>query len=285
MAMKVAVAGLGMIGGGVARGLLASGYEVVGYDVRPEAFESFAGGIEVAATPAELADAATVLFVAVYDDAQLRDFLAGSNGVLSAEHFPEILIILSTVTTETVRWAAEEAERRGGRVLDCGVSGGAAIERREMVTMVGGDAEAFEAAKPFIASFSPSIFHMGLLGAGMQTKIARNMYHFVTRVAAWESVQLAAAAGVEPHAFLDVLKACAVHSGPFDLLDRGIGWPSPPEVDEETRRRSGLYAHKDLKVAFQLGEEVGVEVPLARVTEGRYDAAVQISDQGERLLA
>ena len=61
----------------------------------------------------------------------------------------------------------------------------------------------------------------------MKTKIARNMFHFITRVAAWESVQLAGAAGVDPQRFVDVLKACGLQSGPFDLLDRDIGWPTP----------------------------------------------------------
>jgi 3-hydroxyisobutyrate dehydrogenase len=275
--MKVAVAGLGMVGGGVARGLVASGYEVAGYDVRAEAFEQFDGLVEVAGTATQVGETADILFVAVYDDAQLRELLSASDGVLAARRPPRVIIILSTVTLDTVRWAAAEGARFNASVLDCGVSGGTAVERREMVTMIGGDADAVEMVRPYLASFSSASFHMGPLGSGMQAKIARNMYHYATRVAAWEGVRLAAAAGIDPHVFVDLVKACARASGPFDLFDRGIGWPTPSIVDEETRRSAASYAHKDLKLSFELGDELGVDLPAARLTDELYDAAVELA--------
>ena len=188
-----------------------------------------------------------------------------------------MLVVLSTVTLDTVRWAAAEGARLGVSVLDCGVSAGTAIERGEMVTMIGGDSDAVEMIMPYLASFSSASFHMGPLGSGMQAKIARNMYHYATRVAAWEGVRLAAAAGLDPRVFVDLVKTCARASGPFDLLDRGIGWPTPSTVDEETRRRAASYAHKDLELSFELGDEMGIDLPAARLTDELYDATLELA--------
>jgi 3-hydroxyisobutyrate dehydrogenase-like beta-hydroxyacid dehydrogenase len=275
--MNVAVAGLGMIGAGTALALAAAGHDVAGYDPRAEVFERLEGRVRPVSRPSELAAGADVLFVAVLDDSQLRDLLAGADGVFHGDRQPEAIVILSTISMEALRWAAHDAGLRGTSVLDCGVSGGFAVERGELVTMVGGEAEDVEKVRPLLESFSTAIFHMGPVGAGMKTKIARNMFHYVTRVAAYEAVELAGAAGVDPQTFVEAMKACGLRSGPFDLLDRGIGRPGSPAVDEDTRRRSAYFAHKDLDVSFDLGEETGVELPLARLADERYDDALRLT--------
>ena len=167
--------------------------------------------------------------------------------------------------------------RLGVSVLDCGVSAGAATGRRDMVTMIGGDPDAVEMIRPYLASFSSATFHMGPVGSGMHAKIARNMYHYATRIAAWEGVRLAAAAGLDPRVFVDLVKTCARASGPFDLFDRGIGWPTPSTVDEETRLRAASYAHKDLELSFALGDELGIDLPAARLADELYDAALDLA--------
>src|SRR5262245_9003764 len=107
-AQVAGVVGLGAIGGHVARALARAGRRVVGFDVREQAFAEFPEA-ERAGSPREVAEAADVVLVAVYDDDQLRHVLTGPSGILEAEAAPAAVCVLSTVTLDTLRWCAEQA--------------------------------------------------------------------------------------------------------------------------------------------------------------------------------
>src|SRR5258708_36522641 len=95
--------------GVVARPLAQSGrYQLFGYDVNPDTSAESAGILSIVDSPRALGEASDVLFVAVYDDSQVRDVLAGAQGLLSGKSRPRAVVILSTVSIDTVRWAGEQ---------------------------------------------------------------------------------------------------------------------------------------------------------------------------------
>jgi 3-hydroxyisobutyrate dehydrogenase len=269
----VGVVGLGAIGAGVARSLANHDYEVVGYDVRPEAVAALAGVARPTATPCELAEASEVVFLAVYDDAQVRDVLSRDDGVLAAAAGVRAVVILSTVTLDTIRWAEHEARARGVSVLDCGVTGGHALtEQGSIVAMVGGSPDAVAAVRPVIEAFGSPTVHTGALGTGMQAKLARNMIVYGRWYVAWEALRLAEAGGVAPEHLIEICDAADRLQDPLSELRRGAlpGAPPSAEIRERRQRLSG-FVHKDLRAAIERGEELGIALPAAALVEQTHE--------------
>jgi 3-hydroxyisobutyrate dehydrogenase len=235
-------------------------HAVSAFDVRPEALAELEGVVSTTASIAELAAGADVVLVAVFDDAQVRQVIAGEAGILAASAAPRVVAVLSTVTLDTILWAGAECEPNGIAVVDCGVSGGRAIARGEpLVAMVGGDPAAVETARPVLEVFGSPVLYMGPLGTGMITKVVRNMLHYSAIAAEWEGARLAANAGVDVERFAEAVRACEALSGGR----MGYGTSVPGDGDLSRERHLARYGLKDLEVALQLGAERGVDLPAA----------------------
>ena len=278
----VAVIGLGRIGGGLVRALTRTrDYELMGFDPSPDAVAAVAGKARAAGSPREAASGAEVVFVAVFDDAQVRKALSGPDGVLAGDPPPKAVVILSTVTPETIRWAGAEAERAGIGLLDCGVTGGPAMEEASMAAMIGGDEDVYAFAKPFIDGFANPALFMGPLGTGMKAKLARNMIVFGSWYVTAEAARVAAAAGVDLDKLVEASDAGDRWSGgPTGLLKRGIrpGEQVVDEADLAIRKGLAAYAHKDVTAARIFAAELGIELPVATLVEQRFDEAVGLSE-------
>jgi 3-hydroxyisobutyrate dehydrogenase len=244
--------------------LARANYTVSAFDIRPEALAELDGVAAPAASIAELASGADVVLVAVFDDAQVRQVIAGDDGILAATTAPAVVTVLSTVTLETIRWAGAACEPRGIAVVDCGVSGGRAIARGEpLVAMVGGDAAAVEAARPVLEVFGSPVLYMGPLGTGMITKVVRNMLHYSAIAAEWEGARLAVNAGIDVERFAEAVRACETLSGGR----MGYGTTVPADGDLSREQHLARYGLKDLDVALELGAAQNVALPAATLAK------------------
>ena len=272
-ATRVGVVGLGAIGAGVARHAVTAGLEVCGFDVRPQVCDALPGVTPVS-TLAELAAAADVAVVAVFDDAQMKEVLGGTDGLLHAPTPPEVIVVVTTVTMESIRWASEAATRAGVGLLDCGVAGGsAAMEAGTMVCMVGGEGADFARALPVIKAFGEPVVHLGPVGAGMAAKLARNMITYAERVVVWEAARLALAGGVRPEGFLEIVEATDQWNSHVSLLRRGFMPATEVNGDPAAGLQASTYAHKDLRAAQAFGNELGLQMSVTALADGLYEAA------------
>gem|GEM_PF-213139 len=282
---SVGVVGLGEIGRGVAAGVVRAGLPLVVCDIRPEATAALAEHAHVASTPAELARLAEAVVVAVVDDDQVLAVTTGPEGALAGGEAGGALVILSTVSLSTVRQVAQAAAARGVDVVDCGVSGGpAAAAEGALVSMVGGTEAAVARLRPVLDAFSSLVVHMGPLGTGLQAKLARNLVQYGSWLAAYEGQRLAEAAGIELAKLAQVVRASDRRiGGASTLMFRDTVAPWPPDADDgvvRAMRAAARLAHKDLRAAIELGRELGVELPLAEMTEARCDAVFGVGRSG-----
>ncbi len=268
------VVGLGDIGRGVASTLQRAGVELTVCDVRPEATEPFAHSARVAASPAEMAGFADVVIVSVVDDAQVREVV---HGVLEANR-PLSVVVVSTVSTTTVTELAAIAAPAGVSLLDCGVSGGpSAAADGALVCMVGGEADAVERVRPVLEVLGSLVLHMGPLGAGLSAKLARNIVQYGSWLAAYEAQTLAEAAGISlPQLGEAIRESDKRIGGASTLMFRETARPLRPEDPRDAglvapMSAAARLAHKDLKAALALGDELGVPLPLAALTDERCD--------------
>jgi 3-hydroxyisobutyrate dehydrogenase-like beta-hydroxyacid dehydrogenase len=209
--VSVGVIGLGMIGGGVAVSLAGRGRVPAVYDLRGDAAGELAGVPDVLPSPAEVARGSDVVLIAVVDAVQVREVLSGPDGVLAGAHPGLIVVVLSTVAVPDIHEFAGACAEVGVALLDCGVTPGDQAAHNGMVAMVGGDDSTVHRAMPVLSDFAKRVVHCGPLGAGMATKIARNVITFGSWRAAHEAAELARTAGVAPQTLIDVVEEADPH--------------------------------------------------------------------------
>ncbi len=278
----VGVIGLGDIGSGVATGLARAGVDLVVCDIRPESTAPFADTVRVASDPAELGRLVDVVVVAVVTDEQVLAVLDGAGGALSGARSGSTVVIVSTVAPSTVTRVADLAGARGVSVADCGVSGGpSSAAEGALIAMVGGDDEVVERIRPVLDAFSSLVVRMGPLGAGLQAKLARNLVQYASWLAAYEAQVLAEAAGIELAKLAQVIKASDARiGGPSTLMFRRTVAPFSSDDDAglvQAMRTAAALAHKDLRAAMELADSLGVDLPLAAMTDARADALFGIA--------
>lgn len=272
----VGVVGLGDIGNGVATSLGREGFPLVLYDVRPEATAPYAETAAIVDSPAALARHADVVVVAVVNDEQVHAVLSGPDGGLAAGGPGTTFVVVSTISLPCVRAIGAEAAGHGVPVLDCGVSGGpTAAASGDLVCMVGGDPAVIERTQPVFEAIASSTVTMGPFGAGLAAKLARNIVTYGSWLAAYEAQRLAEAAGIVLTDLGQVVRASdARFGGASALMFRPTVAPFTDEDDEGlvgAMRAGCSLAHKDLKAALDMAHSLGVDLPLAAMTEDRCD--------------
>ena len=267
--------GLGNIGKPMAVRLTAADdVELWVHDVVADPIaELEAAGAKQAASIAELAEAVDVLGVMVRDDDQVRQVLAE---VLAAPRRPAqrrlTVLVHSTVAPPTPAELAQAAAPHGVDLLDAPVSGGPmGAAEGTLAILVGGTPEAYAAAEPVLRAMGTKVVHAGPIGSGTRFKLARNLLHFASFTAATEAQRLAEAAGLDLVALGDVVRHTdAITGGPGAILYRDTTAELAPDDFWH-----GVFGHvaalgeKDLGFALELADELGVEVPLARIALDR----------------
>jgi 3-hydroxyisobutyrate dehydrogenase-like beta-hydroxyacid dehydrogenase len=141
--------------------------------------------------------------------------------------------------------------------------------------MVGGDPAVIERVRPVFDAVSSLTVTMGGFGTGLAAKLARNLITYGSWLAAYEGQQLAEAAGIPLAQLAEVVKASDVHiGGASRLMFRPTVAPFTEDDDRGlvgAMQSAASLAHKDLEAALQLAGSLGVDLPLATMTERRTD--------------
>lgn len=196
---RVAILGLGLMGTGMARRLLSEKFPVAVYNRSREKAEALAAdGAAVASSPREAAAKARVVISMVADDAASRAVWLGENGAMAGVSPGTVLIESSTLTSGWVRELAAAAARQKCEFLDAPVTGTKPhAASGELLFLVGGSAEALEAARPVLAAMSRDIVHLGPTGSGAVMKLVNNFLCGVQAASFAEAMALVDAAGLD----------------------------------------------------------------------------------------
>jgi 3-hydroxyisobutyrate dehydrogenase-like beta-hydroxyacid dehydrogenase len=263
--------GLGQIGGPMAEHLADHPGGLVVCDIRPEATAAFAQkGARVAADPAEVAKSADVISVMVRDDDQVREVVGG---VLTTARAGTIVAVHSTIRAGTAEHLAEQAAPRRVTVVDAPVAGGfIGAAGATLAVMIGGPEEAVEQCREPFGRWASLIVHVGPVGAGTRAKLARNLLQFAAYSAAAEAQRLAEGAGVDLVDLGNVVRhSDRVTGGPGAIMLRAT---TAPLVGDDPL--FAILSHtrdlgeKDLRLALDLGRELGVDLPFAELALERF---------------
>jgi 2-hydroxy-3-oxopropionate reductase len=263
MAEKVGFIGLGIMGKPMAKNLMEAGYELVLYNRTLEKAEELAeDGAEVAANPREVAANSDIVVTMLPDSPDVRNVVAGEDGVLEGIQEGALLVDMSTISPVVTEELAAKLGERGASMLDAPVSGGdvGAIEGTLSI-MVGGSEEDFERAKPLFDVMGKTVNHVGPTGAGQVTKAANQVVVALTIEAVSEALVLGSKGGVTPEKILDVLSGGLAGNKVMEVKrEKFLSHEFDPGF------RSELH-HKDLGIALAAGREYGVVLPVTAIVD------------------
>ena len=268
--MDVGFVGLGAMGQLMVRRLIDAGHRVTGWNrSRDKAADLIAAGMRWADSPRAVAQSAEMVISIVTDAAAVRAVALGADGVIAGLKAGGIFIDMSTIAPDASRAIAAEFAKAGSIMLDAPISGSpVTVVQGNASVMVGGDAAAFERARPMLLAIGPKVTRIGANGLACQMKIAVNLLLMVEVIAFGEAVALAEKGGVGREVAVDaVLKSVAAspvlgYRGPF-ILDGKM--PEVPLADVTLQQ-------KDMLLALDLGRRLGSPVPLAAAANEMMNA-------------
>ncbi|RNL86138.1 2-hydroxy-3-oxopropionate reductase [Halostreptopolyspora alba] len=272
---NIAFIGLGIMGLPMATNLVKAGYQVSAHDLDPSATQRVADqGGTAATSTAEAVRGADIVITMVPDSPDVEALLLGEDGVFANAESGTLVVDMSTIRPDVSRLVAEEGAKRGLRVLDAPVSGGeaGAIEAKLSI-MVGGEAAAFEEARPVFDVLGTTPVLVGPAGAGQTVKAANQLIVAGNIQLVAEALMFLEAHGVDTEAGLEVLNGGL--AGSTVLTRKG----------EAMRNRAfapgfRIELHdKDMKIVTTAAREAGVTIPLgAQVAQ--YVGALKAQGHG-----
>ena len=153
-------------------------------------------------------------------------------------------------------------------MLDSPVSGTSiTVDQGKASLMVGGDADAFERAKPILEAIGPKVFHMGGNGTAVGLKIAINLSLAVQMLAFSEGVLLAEKSGIDRERVVEAMLASVIAS-PMVAYRGPLVLGHPDEVWFDCH-----MMQKDMNLALEMGRELEVPLPTTAVTNEFLTAA------------
>src|SRR5262245_16878569 len=273
--------GLGAMGGRMAARLLSKGHTVTGYNRTRSKADALTGvGLRVAGTPREVASAADVTFVMVANSEALRSVADGNEGFIAGLGAGKTVVDMSTVSPALSRELAARVGEKGAEMVDAPVSGSVlTLEQGKLSIMVGGDRTTFDRLKPLLEDIGPKVTYVGAHGLAVSMKIATNISVAVQMLAFAEGVLLAEKSGIARETAVDVMTHSAIGSpmlqyrGPFVLQMPDQAWFNTTMMQ------------KDLRLALEMGRELGVPLPTTSTTNEWLTAARAIGLADEDFAA
>ena len=267
MTAKLAFLCLGAMGAPMAAHLRAAGADLCVWNRTAEKAERFvaAHGGRRAATPAEAAQGASLVFACTGADADLRAIATGPDGAFHGLGRGAVFVDHTTASAGVARELAAEAAARGAGFLDAPVSGGQDGARSGRLTVMAGGAPGdFAKAEPWIRHYARQLVRMGPVGAGQLTKMANQICIAGLLQGLSEGLAFAERAGLDPQRVVEVISKGAAGSW---QMDHRAG------TMIEGRFDFGFavdWMRKDLAIARAEAERVGARLPVASVVDGLY---------------
>jgi 3-hydroxyisobutyrate dehydrogenase-like beta-hydroxyacid dehydrogenase len=271
--MAVAVFGLGNMGSALARRLLATGHEVIVWNRSPWRADALVQeGARRAASAEEACAAAEVVLTSLTDDAAVRSVVLPGGQPIPG--LAGVLVDCSTVSPATTR---DEAANYGEHFVAAPILGAPqAVLSGKATFVVGGPASAVSTADRVLSDISQTSLHVGDQAEKASVlKLLNNALLMIGVAALADIVAAGQASGFDNAALKDLLTklpvvAPGLHNR-IDLLmdDEHAGW-FPVRLGA-----------KDLRLASETAEAVGVEMPVSDFVRQRYElaAAVGLGDK------
>src|SRR5258708_11850052 len=190
----VGIIGLGIMGGAIARNLLAAGYRIVGHDIdEAKRKEMASAGVEMVNGAAAVAGTAETILTSLPKESALE---ATVREIAGAKLPRRIVAELSTFSLDDKQSAQRVLQEAGHVLLDCPLSGtGSQAKTKDLTVYASGDSAAIKSIRPVLQAFSKDVYDLGAFANGSRMKYVANLLVAINNVASAEAMDLGLKAG------------------------------------------------------------------------------------------
>jgi 3-hydroxyisobutyrate dehydrogenase len=267
MSRRIAFIGLGTMGYPIAAHIARAGHDVVVFNrtiARAEAWTAEHGG-RAAASPAEAADGADLVFCCVGDDDQLAQVLLSGDGAFASMAQGSTLVELTTGSAGFARELYRRALMRGIGFLDAPVSGGQdGAQQGKLTVMAGGSPDDFERARSVMESYARFVRLLGPAGSGQLAKMVNQICIAGVLQGLSEGLHFAEQAGLDPRAVIDVISKGAAQSWQMEQRHERM-------IDQKFDFGFAVdWMRKDLSLALDEARLNGAKLPVTALVDQFY---------------
>jgi len=252
---RVGIVGLGDMGMGMARNLIAAGFKLTAFDLRESRLMELeqAGG-ERAVNCRVVGESSDSVFVMVLNGDQVKEVIFGDDGLAAGLEPGATIIVSATIHPSEIKELAAPLTERGIHLIDTPVSGGkAGAEDGALTMMAAALPEVLEENREVLDAVSKVVFHVGEeIGQGQTVKAALQALIGTTFAAIFESLVLGAAAGVKGETMFEVFGSSGVSSPLFKGCSKLI-------MERKFKDTGSQIAtmYKDLGITMNMAKENG----------------------------
>ena len=274
MTSSVGLVGLGLVGTAMAERLLAEQFKLVGFDIdstKSGHLEQLGG--KAVSNPAQVAEQADPVVLSLPNTDVVLEVVEGPEGILESKTLPRYIIDTTTGDPEETAELAQRLARRGIYFLDAPFSGSSRqLRDRDVVFMVAGNKAAFEKCMDIFRVAAKKTFYLGPSGNGSRAKLASNLVLGLNRLALAEGLVFASKLGLDPEAFLKLLKVTPAYSAAMDVKGKKM-------LDGDFQPQARLRQHhKDVSIILKYAEKAEQELPLSKVHLDILEKAIEAGD-------
>ena len=271
---RVGFIGVGMMGHGMAKNLLAKGFPLtikINRD-RAKAADLLAAGAKEAKTHAEVAANSDFVIICVTGSPQVEDVILGPEGVLSVARKGLVVIETSTAEPGSTAELRDALKAKGATLVDCPLARTPKeAEEGRLNTMVGASDDDFAKVKPVLEAFCENIFHVGPPGAGHTLKLVNNFMAMTIVASIAEAFAVAAKAGVRTDMLFKVVSMGALNSPIFQMMAGGA-----VEGDLTKMKFAIVNGAKDMRYYTHLAESLPIASFVGEAVHQSFELAVAL---------
>jgi 3-hydroxyisobutyrate dehydrogenase len=265
--MKIGFVGVGKMGRPMAGHLLKAGHPVAACDLAPASVDALVAlGATRAATPADAARGAEILFSSLPDDAALRKV---ADGVLAGARPGTVFVDTSTVSPSVSAEVAADFTARRVHYLRVAVSGNNKMAEQAALTIIAsGEREVYEKCRPLLALFGPTQYYVGEAEEARALKLAINLMVYATIAGLGEALAIGRRNGLDWAQMIDVMATSAIGSPLLKAKSAAL------KAGDFTATFDCLQARKDLGLIAGAARASGVPAPVAAAAAALIEACI-----------
>lgn len=242
----------------MSKNLVKAGYDLIVYDINPQAVEEVAAyGAIAGLSPADVAAISGIVITMLPNSPEVRTCVLGENGILEGAKQGLIIIDMSSIAPLESKNIAGICADKGVHMIDAPVSGGQpkAVDGTLSI-MVGGDKTIFEKVYDILMVMGSTAVYCGDIGAGNTTKLVNQIIVAVNIAAISEGLTLAKKAGLAPEVVFDAIRGGLAGS-------TALNAKAPMMISDDFKPGFKINLHiKDLRNVLETGHSIGTPLPL-----------------------
>lgn len=276
MPEKLGIIGLGRVGMPAAKAFIRAGFQVLGYDKRPEVRTVLKdlGGFHVD-SPKELASRTKTMLVLVLNDSQVQEVISGDQGLLKGTTPGSVIVCMSTINRSTLEGQAKKCRENEIGFIDCPFTGGPArIPSGNLTLIAAGPKEELKKISPVLEVIGKINFVGHQPGLGQAVKHCNQLLVGVTHAATMEVIAMARELGLDTRQVREIIASGIAGSDYFRLLSESVlqKTPSPGGLGQMC---------KDVSIVLNTIREI--KLPAYTISgASKYFAKAEVSGMQDR---